>query len=44
MRVAKRAANYQSIYPRCRCVIVLEEVGVTVGSEYNPLMVFYYMD
>jgi hypothetical protein len=41
LRVARSAANYQSLNPKCRCVIVLEEVGVTVGSVYNPLMVLH---
>ena len=41
LRVAMSAANYQSINENCRCVIVLEEVGVTVGSVHNPLMVLH---
>jgi hypothetical protein len=41
LRVARSAANYQSINDKCRCVIVLEEVGVTVGSMHNPLMVLH---
>lgn len=41
IRVANSAANYQSINSTCRCVIVLEEVGVTVGSAHNPLMVLH---
>ena len=41
LRVAMSAVNYQSINENCRCVIVLEEVGVTVGSVHNPLMVLH---
>jgi hypothetical protein len=41
LRVARTAANFQSIDDKCRCVIVLEEVGVTVGSRHNPLLVLH---
>jgi hypothetical protein len=45
MRVARSAASYQLskrlAKDTCRCVIVLEEVGVTVGSKHNPLMVLH---
>lgn len=40
-RVAVSAANYQLINQNCQCVVVLEEVGVTVGSVHNPLMVLH---
>lgn len=41
LRVAEKAATFQRLNEKCRCVIVLEEVGVTVGSKHNPLMVLH---
>ena len=38
MRLADKAANFQVLHELVRCVLVLEEVGVTVGSIHNPLM------
>jgi hypothetical protein len=41
-RVARLAAKAQVKEGReVRCVVVLEEVGVTVGSRHNPLMVVH---
>ena len=41
LNLARRAAKTQLLNPLDRCVIVLEEVGVTVGSIHNPLMVLH---
>ena len=41
MKVAQTAANAQRLKPTWRCIIVLEEVGVTLGSKHNPLMVLH---
>ena len=41
MRLADKAANFQVLHELVRCVLVLEEVGVTVGSIHNPLMVLH---
>jgi hypothetical protein len=45
LRVARSAAAQQRISDQKnelrRCVIVLEEVGIAVGSKHNPLMVLH---
>eukprot|EP01038_Epipyxis_sp_PR26KG_P004257 gene4257-6036_t len=40
-KLAQKAAHFQRLHKECRCVLVLEEVGVTVGSIHNPLMVLH---
>ena len=41
LRVAQAAAKYQASREEVRCVLVLEEVGVTIGSKHNPLMMLH---
>jgi hypothetical protein len=45
LRVARSAAMQQRIRDQnqepCQCVLVLEEVGIAVGSRHNPLMVLH---
>jgi hypothetical protein len=41
LKLAQKAAHLQRLKPDCRCIIVLEEVGVTLGSKHNPLMVLH---
>lgn len=41
LKLAQTAANAQRLKPTWRCIIVLEEVGVTLGSKHNPLMVLH---
>lgn len=39
--LAVKVATYQVLNKDSRCILVLEEVGVTVNSKHNPLMVLH---